>query len=232
MPRFVQALLLLLARLTDRQLAAVAQYLKVENEILRSRLPKRVTVTPRRSSGCSSSAGQSAGRRRASSPSSRRGPFCVGSMVNCRGFGPPARRVGAPDGRRPARLVLRIAGETGWGYSRILGGAEEARPRHDLSVHRGQHPEGGRARPGPSGASTPGPSSGTIHAATLWQCDFFSHKVLTCAGGRTASSRPSSRSAAGGCSSARVPGRRTRCGSSSRPAPFSDTLVPSGRSRP
>ncbi len=40
------ALLLLLARLTDRQLAGVVQYLKAENEILRGRLPKRVTVTP------------------------------------------------------------------------------------------------------------------------------------------------------------------------------------------
>jgi putative transposase len=49
MPRFVQPLLLLLARLTDRQLAAVVQYLKVENEILRARLPKRITVTPRES---------------------------------------------------------------------------------------------------------------------------------------------------------------------------------------
>jgi putative transposase len=47
MPRFIQPLLLLLARLTDRQLAAVVQYLKVENDILRSNLPKRVTVTAR-----------------------------------------------------------------------------------------------------------------------------------------------------------------------------------------
>src|SRR5690242_14686475 len=47
MPRFLQPLLLLLARLTDRELAAAVQYLKAENEILRGRLPKRVTVTPR-----------------------------------------------------------------------------------------------------------------------------------------------------------------------------------------
>src|SRR5262245_14737499 len=46
MPRFLQPLLLLLARLADRQLAVVVQYLKVENEILRARLPQRVTVTP------------------------------------------------------------------------------------------------------------------------------------------------------------------------------------------
>src|SRR6476469_4140087 len=45
MPRFVQPLLLLLARATDRQLAAAVQYLKVENEVLRARLPKRLTIT-------------------------------------------------------------------------------------------------------------------------------------------------------------------------------------------
>lgn len=45
MPRFLQPLFLLLARLTDRQLAAVVQYLKAENEILRGRLPKRVALT-------------------------------------------------------------------------------------------------------------------------------------------------------------------------------------------
>src|SRR5262245_15362940 len=47
MPRFFQPLLLLLARLTDRQLAAVVQYLKAEIEILRGRLPRRIAVTPR-----------------------------------------------------------------------------------------------------------------------------------------------------------------------------------------
>jgi hypothetical protein len=47
MPRFLQPHLLLLARLADCQLAAVVQYLKAENEILRARLPKRITVTPR-----------------------------------------------------------------------------------------------------------------------------------------------------------------------------------------
>ncbi len=47
MPRFLQPLLLLLARLTDRQLAGVVQNLKAVNETLRSRLPKRFTITAR-----------------------------------------------------------------------------------------------------------------------------------------------------------------------------------------
>lgn len=45
MSRFLEPLLLLLARLTDRELAKVVQFLKIENEILRSRLNKRMIVT-------------------------------------------------------------------------------------------------------------------------------------------------------------------------------------------
>lgn len=37
---------MILANATHRELAAHIQYLKVENEILRSKLPKRITVTP------------------------------------------------------------------------------------------------------------------------------------------------------------------------------------------
>lgn len=44
MPRVFYPLLKILAHATHRDLAAQVQYLKVENEILRSKLPKRVTV--------------------------------------------------------------------------------------------------------------------------------------------------------------------------------------------
>ena len=46
MPRVFHPLLRILANATHRKLATQVQYLKVENEILRSKLPKRVTVTP------------------------------------------------------------------------------------------------------------------------------------------------------------------------------------------
>ncbi|MEX0653797.1 MAG: hypothetical protein WD534_11530 [Phycisphaeraceae bacterium] len=36
----------MIAHATHRDLSAQVQYLKVENEILRSRLPKQITVTP------------------------------------------------------------------------------------------------------------------------------------------------------------------------------------------
>jgi len=47
MAKLFQPLLLLLARVTDPELARMVQYLKVESEILRSRLPKCALVTPK-----------------------------------------------------------------------------------------------------------------------------------------------------------------------------------------
>ncbi len=45
--RIFNPLFMLLARLTDPGLARAVQFLKAENEILRSKLPKRPRVTPR-----------------------------------------------------------------------------------------------------------------------------------------------------------------------------------------
>lgn len=44
--RLFQPFLLLLATAKDRLLARQVQFLKTENQILRSRLPKRIKVTP------------------------------------------------------------------------------------------------------------------------------------------------------------------------------------------
>src|SRR5262245_25457144 len=40
-------LLLVLARASDRELARQVEYLKIENEILRRKLPRKIAVTPR-----------------------------------------------------------------------------------------------------------------------------------------------------------------------------------------
>ena len=46
MTRFVHPLLLLIVRFTNKELAKVIEYLLAENRILRSKLPKRIEVTP------------------------------------------------------------------------------------------------------------------------------------------------------------------------------------------
>jgi hypothetical protein len=47
MTNVFQSLLLVIAGATQKELARQVKYLKVENEILRSKLPKRITVTPK-----------------------------------------------------------------------------------------------------------------------------------------------------------------------------------------
>ena len=44
--RFFHPLIMMLASMSRSELARNVQYLKAENEILRSKLPKRITVTP------------------------------------------------------------------------------------------------------------------------------------------------------------------------------------------
>ena len=46
MPRLIHPLLLLVARATERDLVPYIEYLKTEDRILRSKLPKRIDVTP------------------------------------------------------------------------------------------------------------------------------------------------------------------------------------------
>jgi putative transposase len=47
MPRLLRALCVFLASATDRELARMVEYPKEVNRILRSKLPERITVTPR-----------------------------------------------------------------------------------------------------------------------------------------------------------------------------------------
>ncbi|WP_145091751.1 hypothetical protein [Anatilimnocola aggregata] len=47
MTNVFQSLLLVIAGATQKELARQVKYLKVENQILRSKLPKRITFTPK-----------------------------------------------------------------------------------------------------------------------------------------------------------------------------------------
>jgi putative transposase len=182
MPRFIQPLLLLLARLTDRKLAGVVQYLKVENDILRSKLPKRVTITPREKQRL------------------LRFGWPLGSAIKqvitivtprtflrwVNGDGPrnpsdaPRRSPGRPRTAEDIRdLVLRIARETGWGYTKILGELKKLRlGKICRSAVVNMLKEAG-LDPGPKRGELTWAEFLAIHAPTLWQCDFFAQKVLT-----------------------------------------------------
>ena len=47
MSKFLHPLLMMIASATEKELARHVQYLKEENQILRSKLPRRITVTPK-----------------------------------------------------------------------------------------------------------------------------------------------------------------------------------------
>lgn len=119
-----QSLLLLIARATDRELARQAPFLKAKNEILRSKLPRRV-------------AGTATERLRLLKLGRPPGAAIRSliSTVSPRTFSrwlqgedaPKPKPAQAPKSGRPRtpeevrELVLRLVRETGWGYTRILG---------------------------------------------------------------------------------------------------------------
>jgi putative transposase len=87
-------------------------------------------------------------------------------------------------GRKPTaesirKLIIKLARETGWGYTRILG---ELKKLGIQSVSRNTVKRILRAN-----GLDPGPRRGIgtwdeflkIHAAALWQCDFLAVKSLT-----------------------------------------------------
>lgn len=181
MTRFFHPLVQLLASATQRELVAQIQYLKAGNQILRSRLPKRIVIAP-------------AERARLV----RLGMLVGATIVQlvtivsphtfrrwvCREKrGTPTRRVGRP--RIPESieaLVLRTARETGWGYTRILGELRK------LGIHKvSRNTVVNILR---RNGFDPGPQRGEgtwadfiqIHAQTLWACDFLSKKVWTARG--------------------------------------------------
>jgi putative transposase len=147
--------------------------------MLRRRLPKRITVTP-------------AERRRLVRLGRRVGPTVkeLISIVTPRSFqrwlrrpGPPRKRATKPGRpRTPEQIrevILRIAGETGWGYTRILGELRKLGVRsvsrttvRSILLEHGHDPD-------PGGASSSWRKFLAMHAETLWACDFVSKRIWT-----------------------------------------------------
>jgi putative transposase len=187
MGRILHPLLALLASVTRQELARQVAYLKEENRILRARLPERLVATDQE-------------KRRLIRAGRKLGVQLkeLMSFVSYQTFArwlretetggkqkPPApkRKPGRPKTDAEIRdLVVRLAKENSWGYTRILGElrklgitrisrqtVKNILKEHDLD---------------------PGPTRGTgswdeflkIHADTLWQCDFVSKPMWTMKG--------------------------------------------------
>jgi putative transposase len=182
MRNIFHSFMLVLTRVTKRDLARQVQYLKIENQILRSKLPQRITVTVRE-------------RNRLMKFGKPLGSAIreLITIVSPRTFSrwlldkkrkrPPGKR-GRPPLVPLRELVVRIAGETGWGYTRVLGEIRKLTSRKVsrqfvVNVMREHGFE-----PGPKRGEKTWDEFLMMHAKTLWQCDFFSKKVITLRGVR------------------------------------------------
>jgi len=186
MANIYQSLLLLIAGSTQRELARQLKYLKVENQILRSRCGGRVQVTPKEKE--------------------RLIKFAIGlgkALTQLATIVHPdtirrwireandKKRKKAARGRPKtkesmAELILKFARENLWGYTRIMGEIKKLNltPPSRNTVKRILKKAG--LDPGPKRGEGTWDEFLTQHAKTLWQCDFFSRKVMTLKGLRDA----------------------------------------------
>jgi putative transposase len=181
MKRFVHPLLLLLARATEKELVQMVEYLKAENRMLRSRLPKRIEATP-------------AERARLLKLGARLGSKLkeVISIVHPRTFarwlsesesGKKPRKRGRP--RKPEQirqLILDMAKATGWGYRRILGELKKLRIYNISRTTVKRLLQDNGFDPGPKRGYGSWAEFIERHFKTVWVTDFFTKTVWTMRG--------------------------------------------------
>lgn len=183
MKTLFQSLFLLFAGSTKKELAQQIQFLKAENEILRSKLPKRIKLT----------GGE---RQRLIKFGSRLGTAIkhLISIVSVRTFYrwlrgdeelKPKSAATTSGRKKPEEiraLVLRLAGETGWGYSRIHGELKKL-GIHDISRSTVRNIiKNAGLDPGPKRGAGTWHDFIRRHAETLWATDFFSKRVWSMQG--------------------------------------------------
>jgi putative transposase len=187
MTNIFQSLLLVIAGATHNELARQLKYLKVENQILRSKLPGRITITPQE-------------RHRLVKFAQKLGKALhqlativkPGTLLRWireekqQGKKKPAKRGRRRTPEQIRLLILKLARENEWGYTRILGELKKLgiRSLSKNTVKRILKDAG--FDPGPQRGEGSWDDFLRQHAASLWQCDFFSKRVLTLNGIREA----------------------------------------------
>ena len=119
-----RSLLLVIAGSTQRELARQVRYLKVENEILRSKLPARITVTPKerqRLMKFGSTLGRALHRLVTIVTPDTFLRWIREDKRAGRKRTRPAKRGRPRTAEEIRRLIVKLAKENAWGYARIVG---------------------------------------------------------------------------------------------------------------
>ena len=174
------SLMLVIARSTQKELARQVSYLKVENQILRSRLPDRISLTQREKNRLVRFAKNLGSALNELATIVH--PGTIRRWIRESAAKKSARRK---KGGRPRtaeqieKLILKLAKDNGWGYTRILGELRklgiQAITRNTVKkiLKRNGYETGPNRGPGTWDEFL------TRHAKTMWQCDFFSKKIVS-----------------------------------------------------
>lgn len=180
MSKIFHPLLALIASSTDRELAKYVEFLKHENQILRSRLPKQVhtTADERRTL---LRYGKVIGRA-IEEIVSIVSPATFKRWIREEKFGKTKTKNPKGGRRKPKELrelVIEIALKTGFGYTRIIGelrklGIKKISRQTVRNILKEED-----IKPGPDRTSDSWSDFLKRHGETLWGCDFFSVKSMT-----------------------------------------------------
>lgn len=186
MANVFQSLLLVIAGASQKELARHVKFLKVENEILRGKLPKRITITAKEKARLVRFA-QKLGGKVLRQLTTIVAPDTLLKWIRAEkkeGKKPPAKRGRRRTPEQIRRLVLKLAKENEWGYTRILGELKKLgiRSLSKNTVKRILKDAG--YDPGPKRGEGTWDEFLKQHAVSLWQCDFFSKRILTLKGVR------------------------------------------------
>ena len=175
--------MLVIARSTEKELARQVSYLKAENQILRSRLPDRISLTQREKNRLVRFA------RKLGSALNELATIVHPATIR-RWIRDAMSRKSArhKKGGRPKtaeqieKLILKLADSNGLQYTRILGELRklgiESITRNTVKniLKRNGYDVGPKRGPGTWDEFL------NRHAKTMWQCDFFSKKIVSKAG--------------------------------------------------
>ncbi len=186
MASIFQSLLVVLAGANQKELARQLKYLKVENEVLRAKLPARITITPKERQRLLKFGAKLGKALRAMVTIVSPDTFLrwIREEKKSGQKKAPAKRGRRRTPEEIRKLVIKLGRETGWGYTRILGELKKLGVRAiTRNTVKNILKEQG-LDPGPQRGKGTWDDFLKQHAASLWQCDFLSQKVLTWKGVR------------------------------------------------